>query len=57
MDYHVYFTRYEDDRSRLYFKDKEFEREYHWLESKLPGKEINFGARSKDENNWIVIAA
>jgi len=38
VDYHVYFTRYEDDRSRLYFKDKEFEKEYHWLESKLPGK-------------------
>ena len=56
VDYHVYFTRYEDDRSRLYFKDKDFEKEYHWLESKLPGKEINFGARSKDENIWIVSA-
>jgi dipeptidyl aminopeptidase/acylaminoacyl peptidase len=57
VDYHVYFTRYEDDRSRLYFKDKDFEKEYHWLETKLPGKEINFGARSKDENTWIVNAA
>ena len=42
MDYHVFFTRYEDDRSRLYFKDKEFEKEYKWLQSKLPGKEIEF---------------
>ena len=57
VDYHVYYTRYEDDRSRLYFKDKSFEEEYKWLESKLPGKEINFGARSKDENIWIVTAA
>ncbi len=56
VDYHVFFTRYEDDRSRLYFRDKDFEKEYHWLESKLPGKEINFGARSKDENIWIVSA-
>ena len=56
VDYHVYFTRYEDDRSRLYFKDKDFEKEYHWLELKLPGKEINFGARSKDEDIWIVNA-
>ncbi len=56
VDYHVYFTRYEDDRSRLYFKDKGFEQEYKWLQSKLPGKEINFGARSKDENIWIVSA-
>lgn len=56
LDYHVYFTRYEDDRSRLYFKDKDFEKEYQWLRSKLPEKEINFGARSKDENIWIVNA-
>jgi dipeptidyl aminopeptidase/acylaminoacyl peptidase len=56
VDHHVYFTRYEDDRTRLYFKDKGFEAEYKWLQSKLPGKEINFGARSKDENIWIVNA-
>ena len=55
-DYHVYFTSYQDDRRRLYFKDKAFESEYHWLQSKLPGKEIGFGARSKDENIWIVNA-
>ena len=56
VDYHVYFTQYEDDRHRLYFKDKDFEKEYRWLQSKLPGKEIGFGARSKDENIWIVSA-
>ena len=56
VDYHVFFTRYEDDRSRLYFKDKDFESEYRRLQSKLPGKEINFGSRSKDENIWIVSA-
>jgi dipeptidyl aminopeptidase/acylaminoacyl peptidase len=56
VDYHVYFTQYEDERHRLYFKDKDFEKEYRWLQSKLPGKEIGFGARSKDENIWIVSA-
>jgi dipeptidyl aminopeptidase/acylaminoacyl peptidase len=56
VDYHIFFTRYEDDRYRLYFKDKEFEGEYRWLQSKLPGNEIDFGARSKDENIWIVSA-
>jgi dipeptidyl aminopeptidase/acylaminoacyl peptidase len=56
VDYHVYFTQYQDDRNRLYFKDKEFETEYHWLQSKLPGKEIGFFARSKDENIWILSA-
>ncbi len=57
VDYHIFFTQYEDDRHRRYFKDKAFEKEYQWLESKLPGKEINFGARSKDENVWIVAAS
>jgi len=57
VDYRILFTSYEDDRYRLYFKDKGFEQEYRWLQSKLPGKEINFGARSKDENIWIVMAS
>jgi dipeptidyl aminopeptidase/acylaminoacyl peptidase len=56
VDYRILFTQYEEDRARLYFKDKEFEKEYHWLQTKLPDKEIAFGARSKDENIWIVIA-
>jgi dipeptidyl aminopeptidase/acylaminoacyl peptidase len=56
LDYHIYFTQYQDDRFRFYFKDKGFEEEFHWLQSKLPGKEIGFGARSKDENIWIVSA-
>ena len=56
VDYHIFFSRYEDDRYRVYFQDKAFEQEYRWLQSKLPGKEIGFGARSKDENIWIVSA-
>jgi dipeptidyl aminopeptidase/acylaminoacyl peptidase len=56
VDYRMLFTQYEDDRVRLYFKDKAFEKEYRWLQTKLPDKEIAFGARSKDENIWIVIA-
>ena len=56
VDYHVYFTSYVDDRQRHYFKDKAFEKEYQWLQSKLPGKEIGFGVRSNDESVWIVSA-
>jgi len=56
VDYHIFFIRYEDDRYRVYFQDKAFEQEYRWLQSKLSGKEIGFGARSKDENIWIVSA-
>jgi len=57
IDQHIFFTAYQDDRQRLYFKDKAFEKEYHWLQTRLPGKEISFGARSKDENIWIVNAS
>jgi len=56
VDYRILFTQYEDDRYRLYFRDKDFEKEYHWLQSKLPGKEIGFGSRSHDESLWIVSA-
>ena len=56
VDHHIYFTEYQDDRQRLYFKDKDFEKEYRWLQAKLQGKEISFGARSRDENIWIVSA-
>lgn len=56
VDHHILFIRYRDDRSRLYFRDKKFEAEYHWLQEKLPGKDIGFMSRSKDENLWIVMA-
>ena len=56
IDYHFFYTEYEDDSPRRYFKDKAFEGEYRWLQSKLPGKQINFGSRSNDENTWIVSA-
>ena len=57
IDHRILFTQYEDDRYRLYFRDKAFEKQYHWLQTKLPGKEIHFGARSADENIWIVSAS
>ncbi len=56
IDHRILFTGYEDDRTRLYFRDKPFETDYHWLQSKLPGMEIHFGAQSSDANVWIVNA-
>jgi dipeptidyl aminopeptidase/acylaminoacyl peptidase len=56
IDYRILYTEYEDDRVRRYFRDKEFEKDYRWLQSRLPGMEVDFGARSKDENIWIVSA-
>jgi dipeptidyl aminopeptidase/acylaminoacyl peptidase len=56
VDHRILFTEYEDDTVRRYFKDKSFEKDYHWLQSKLPGRQIAFGAASNDENLWIVSA-
>lgn len=47
-------TSYVDDKTRLYFKDKTFEADYHWLQSKLPGREIGLGSHTLDENVWVV---
>jgi dipeptidyl aminopeptidase/acylaminoacyl peptidase len=56
LDHHILFTEYEDDVFRRYFRDHAFEADYRWLQTKLPALEIDFGARSNDENIWIVTA-
>lgn len=49
-------TTYDDDRVRIYWKDKAFEADYKNLQKQLPGKEIGFGSSTKDEKLWIVVA-
>ncbi|HKA23131.1 MAG TPA: alpha/beta fold hydrolase [Blastocatellia bacterium] len=49
-------TTYEDERTRVYFKDKAYESDYNLLKSKLPGKEINFGSSTRDEQLFLISA-
>ena len=49
-------TTYDDERQRIYWKDKAFEADYKNLQKQLPGKEIHFGSSTKDEKLWIVSA-
>jgi dipeptidyl aminopeptidase/acylaminoacyl peptidase len=49
-------TTYNDDKVRRYWKDKVFETDYKWLQSKLPNMEISLGSSTKDENLWIISA-
>jgi dipeptidyl aminopeptidase/acylaminoacyl peptidase len=56
IDHRLLFTEYEDDIYRRYIKDRSFGKDYAWLQAKLPGLETTFGARSNDENIWIVSA-
>ena len=47
-------TTYDDERERIYWKDKNFEADYKFLQKKLPGKEIGFASSTKDEKLWII---
>lgn len=49
-------TTYEDERERIYWRDKGFEADYKLLKKKLPGKEIGFGSRTKDERLFLLTA-
>jgi len=49
-------TTYDDERERIYWKDKAFEADYKNLQKQLPGKEIGFGSSTKDEKLWIIAA-
>lgn len=50
-------TTYEDERTRIYWKDKAYEADYKLLKSKLPGKEIGFGSLTKDERMALIVAS
>lgn len=49
-------TSYEDERERLYWKDKAFEADYKLLQKQLPGKEIGLGSSTKDERLFLITA-
>ena len=50
-------TSYVDDRTRVYFKDPQWEKDYQLLKGKLPGKEINIPSTTRDENLWMIVAS
>ncbi|MDQ3713207.1 MAG: S9 family peptidase [Acidobacteriota bacterium] len=52
----IIFTSYTDDRTRRYWKNKKFEDEFKFLQSKLPNKEIGFGSSTKDERLFLITA-
>jgi len=50
------FTSYEDERARVYFKDKALEADYKLLKGRLSGKDIHFVSRTADEQLWVIAA-
>jgi dipeptidyl aminopeptidase/acylaminoacyl peptidase len=49
-------TVYDDERERIYWKDKAFEADYKNLQKQLPDKEIGFGSSTKDEKLFLIYA-
>jgi len=49
-------TSYDDERERIYWKDKAFEADYKNLQKQLPGKEINFASSTEDEKLFLISA-
>ena len=50
-------TTYQDDRTRIYWKDKAWEADYKLLQKQLPGREIGMGSSSADEQLLMVAAS
>ena len=50
-------TVYNDDKVNIYWKDKNYERDYKWLQKKLPGMEISFSSSTADENLYTIDAS
>lgn len=48
-------TSYNDDRARIYWKNKNFEKDYEWIKKKLGDRDVNFQSSTRDESKWIVV--
>lgn len=49
-------TTYTDEKERLYWKDKEYEKDYSLIKKQLAGLVLNFFSSTDDENLWLVNA-
>ncbi|MBM3810617.1 MAG: DUF3108 domain-containing protein [Acidimicrobiia bacterium] len=49
-------TVYMDDRRKIFWKNRTFETDHKWLESKLPGMQVNLGSRTREEQLFLVSA-
>ena len=47
-------TVYTDDKNRIYWKDKAYEKDYELIKKRLGDREVNFVSSTKDESKFIV---
>ncbi|CAD0218728.1 S9 family peptidase [Chryseobacterium sp. JV274] len=48
------YTSYTGDKTEYYWKDKTWEDNYKFLQSKFPGREVNFSSSTKDYSKFLV---
>ncbi len=54
LSHEVIATSYNDDRVRVYWKDKDFEKDYNLIKKKLGDREISFNSSTADETKFVV---
>lgn len=47
-------TSYTSDKTETYWKDKTWEANYKYLQSKFPGREVNFSSATKDYSKFLI---
>ncbi len=52
----IIYTQYIDEYERYVWKDKNYEKDYNYLQSQLPDVNIYFSSSTKDEQLWLVNA-
>ena len=50
-------TSYEDERTRVYFRDQDWEADYKLLQAKFPGKDIGLDSSTADDRLLLITAA
>ena len=50
-------TAYQDDRSRVYFRNKAWEADYKFLQGRFPGRDIGLGSSTADDRLIMVTAS
>jgi dipeptidyl aminopeptidase/acylaminoacyl peptidase len=50
-------TTYTDERERIYFRDNSLKADYKYLQSQLPGKELQLASATADDKSVLVIAS
>ncbi|MBV9242955.1 MAG: S9 family peptidase [Acidobacteria bacterium] len=54
LTHDIIATTYEDDRVRIVWHDKNYQKDYEYIKSKVGDREISFGSSNNDETKFIV---